>query len=83
MDDLFKDLVFLGGIPLDSLNLQLFQVLSVCQVEPNLKGYQLIVHQNQTEFYTMEQFECSLESNQILYNRAVRVFVKIMHGFTQ
>ena len=68
---------------MDSIILQLFQVLSICQVKPNPKGYQLIVRQNQTEFYTMEQFEYSLEPNRILHNGAIRVFVKIMHGFTQ
>ena len=42
-----------------------------------------MIRQNETEFCTMEQFEYSLEPNGISHNEAVRVFVKIMHGFTQ
>ena len=38
MDDLSKDLVFLGGTRIDLINLQLFQALSICQIKPNLKG---------------------------------------------
>ena len=33
MDDLLKDLVLLGGTPMDSMKQQLFQVLSICQIK--------------------------------------------------
>ena len=32
MDDLLKDLILLGGTPIDSMKQQLFQVLSICQI---------------------------------------------------
>ena len=40
------------------------------------KNKQLIHSSESTEFYTMEQFEYLLESNRVLRNGAVRVFVK-------
>ena len=62
MDDLFKDLVFLGGTPIDSITTTLssFECLS-----NQTESQRIIVNfcQNQTEFYTMEQFEYSLEPN--------------------
>ena len=56
---LFKDLVLLGGTPIDYMK-QLCQVLSICQIKTEshrIKHFK--IRQNQTEFNTIEQFEYS------------------------
>ena len=83
MDDLFNDLVFLGGTPIDSINLQLFQVLSTCQIKPNLKRITLNRSQESNRILHNGTVRVFVRTKPNLHNGAVRVFVKIMHGFTQ
>ena len=83
MDDLFKDLVFLRGTPIDSINDKFSRFRVFVKSNRISKDKQLIHSSESAEFCTMEQFEYLLEPNRILHNGAVRVFVKIMHGFTQ
>ena len=54
MDDLLKDLVLLGGIPIDSMK-QLFQVLSICLIK--------------TEYHKVNQFEHLSELHIVSHNK--------------
>ena len=68
MNDFFKDLVFLGGTPIDSINFKTFS------------SFEYLSNQTESQRIIVNR---SPESNRILHNETVRVFVKIIHGFTQ
>ena len=53
----------------DRLNETTLSVLSICQVK--------------TEYHRINSLKYSSESNRILHNGTVRVFVKTTHGLTQ
>ena len=57
MDDLLKELVLLGGAPIDSMKQQLFQVLSNCQIKP--------------ESHKIKQYKNSSEPQIVSHNKAI------------
>ena len=81
MDDLFKDLVFLGGTPISSTNDNSFMFGVYVKSNRMSKDKQLNHSSESTKFYTMEQLEYLLKPNRILRNGAVRVFIKT-YSFT-
>ena len=72
MDDLFKDLVLLGGTPKGIMKQQLFQVLSICQIKTESQRIKQFKYSSEsTEFYTMEQFKYSSKPHIVSHNEAV------------
>ena len=65
MDDLFKDLVILGGTPMDS-------------IKTTLSSFEYLSNQTESQRITVHH---SPESNRILHNGTVRVLVRTKSGF--
>ena len=57
------------GLDASRISFKLFQVLVICQIK--------------TDSHRIKQFKHSSESNRVLHNGPVQVFVKTTHSFTQ